>query len=57
MRDAPTCRGYLVAAILGALGGGLLALVATRAIPKAMSRMMRSMMEEMRRSGCDPADM
>ncbi len=57
MRDAPTCKGYLVAAILGALGGGLLALVATRAIPKAVSRMMRSMMEEMRKSGCDPADM
>ena len=50
--------GYLMAAMLGAIGGGLFVAVATRAIPKMMSKMMPEMMknmrEQMKESGCSP---
>jgi len=52
---------YILAAGLGALGGGLLVAVATRAIPKMMSKMMAGMMQnmmaQMGEGDCDPADM
>ncbi len=54
-------RGYIVAAALGALGGVLLATIATRAVPRIMSQMtsvmMQNMMAQMTESGCDPGEM
>ena len=52
---------YVLVAILGAIGGGLLVAVATKAIPKMMSGMMSGMMQnmmgQMRESGVSPAEM
>ena len=61
-RNVSPFYGYLLAVILGAFGGGVLALVVTRAIPKMMSRimahmmprMMQNMREQMKDSGCSP---
>lgn len=39
--------GYTLAAILGAFGGGMLVVLATRAFPKMMSGMMQNMMSRM----------
>jgi len=54
-------RGYVLAALLGAMGGGLVVALGTRAIPQMMSRMMsgmmRNMMAQMGEGGCDPAEM
>jgi hypothetical protein len=54
-------RGYLLAALLGAMGGGLVVALATEAIPKMMSRMMPAMMQrmmaQMNEGGCDPVEM
>ncbi len=53
--------GYVLAALLGAIGGGLVVAFATRAIPKMMSQvmsgMMQSMMAPMREGGCSPEEM
>ena len=53
-------RVYFLIALLGAIGSGLVAVLATKAIPKMMSKIMQSMMQNMmvsmRESGCDPAD-
>ncbi len=53
-------KGYLLAVALGALGGGLIVAVATRAIPKMMSHMMAGMMQnmlaQMKERGCAPAE-
>ncbi len=54
-------RGYALAAVLGAIGGGLFVALATRAIPKMgtgiMTAMMQSMMAQMKASGCSPSEM
>jgi len=54
-------RNYILATLLGALGGGMVVALASRAIPKMMSEMMsgmmRNMMSQMAESGCDPAEM
>ena len=54
-------RRTVLAAVLGALGGGLVVVIATRAIPKIMSQMMpgmmRNMMAQMGERGCNPAEM
>jgi hypothetical protein len=54
-------KGYAVAFLLGAVGGGLFVTLATRAIPMMMSQMMsgmmQNMMSRMRESGCDPSEM
>lgn len=57
-------RSYVVAVVLGALGGGLLVALATKAIPRLMSQMMaemmgkmpRLMMDRMKSEGFDPAE-
>ena len=53
-------KGYTVAFLLGAIGGGLFVTLATKAIPRMMSQMMsgmmRNMMAGMRENGCDPSD-
>ena len=48
-------RGYIIAAALGVLGGGVVVALATKAIPKMMSGMMRNMIRHMEESGCEPA--
>lgn len=54
-------KKYLLAASLGALGGGVFVALATKAIPRMMSQMMsgmmRNMMSQMGEAGCDPAEM
>jgi hypothetical protein len=37
-------KGYVLAVLLGAIGGGVAVTIATRAIPKIMSGMMQNMM-------------
>jgi CheY-specific phosphatase CheX len=53
-------KGYLIAVVLGAIGGGLIVALATSAIPKMMSRMMAGMMQNMMahmaEQGCNPAE-
>jgi hypothetical protein len=48
--------GYLLAACLGVFVGGALVLAVGKVLPKMMSGMMRSMMEQMGDEGCNPAD-
>lgn len=54
-------QGYLLAAILGAAVGGLVAAFATKAFSRMMtsrmSQMMRDRMAQMGESGCDPEEM
>ena len=54
-------RRTILAAVLGALGGGLMVAIATQAIPKIMSQMMPAMMKNvmahMGERGCSPAEM
>ena len=57
-------RGYVLAAVLGAIGGGLVVALATKAIPKVMSHLMQNMgahmqgmMAQMRESGSGPLEM
>jgi hypothetical protein len=54
-------KGYLLAAMIGAVGGGLLVALATKAVPIAMSKMMSGMMLQMmgqiRKNGFDPTEM
>lgn len=53
-------RGYLLAAAVGAIGGGLAVLVAARAVPRIMGPvmvgMMRQRMSGMGEEGCSPAE-
>ena len=50
-------KGYALAVILGAVGGGLLVAIATKAIPKMISGMMQNMMMQMRKNGFNPGEM
>ena len=50
-------RGYVLSALLGAIGGGIAVALATQAIPKMMSGMMEGMAARMQASGCDPGEM
>jgi hypothetical protein len=47
---------YVLAAAIGAIGGGLVVVLATKAIPKMMSQMMRNMMVNMGDGKCSPAE-
>ncbi|MFQ5812321.1 MAG: hypothetical protein ACE5I2_03900 [Anaerolineae bacterium] len=49
-------KAYALAAALGVIAGGLVVAFATRAIPKIMSGIMRSMMAQMGEGGCNPAE-
>lgn len=62
MRDIDSHkRGYLLAALMGAIGGGLVVALVTEAIPRMMrhrmSGTMQRMMSQMGKGGCDPAEM
>ena len=62
MQDTGSRRmRYVLAALVGAIGGGLVVALATRAIPKMtsgmMSGMIQSMMARMGEGGCDPGEM
>jgi hypothetical protein len=50
-------QGMVLAAILGAIGGGIFVLLVGEIIPRIMQEMMRGMMAEMGGEGCDPEDM
>jgi hypothetical protein len=47
--------GYLLAVIIGAIGGGIVVAIATWAIPKIMSGMMHQMRECMQGCNCECA--
>lgn len=62
MNNTNSCaRGYLLAAALGAAAGGLITILATRAIPKILSQAMAGMMQNMAacmgEGECSPAEM
>ena len=44
--------GYVRAALLGAMGGGVAVALATRAVPKVEPAMMQNMMARMGERGC-----
>ncbi len=54
-------RPYLLSALLGAIGGGVIVIIATRAIPtmisSILSGMMKNMMSHIEASGCNPKEM
>jgi len=50
-------RKYMVAMAVGAVGGGILIALASRAMPKMMAGMMRNVMTMMGGEGCSPAEM
>ena len=61
----PSKRGYILAAVAGALGGGIAMMLVTKAIPRIVSQIMNEMMskmpplmmEHMKSEGFDPAEM
>ena len=59
-REDSQLKGYLLAAGLGAVGGGLLVALVAKAIPRMMSEMMSGMMEnmmsQMGNGECDPVE-
>ncbi len=66
MRNSNTSkRGYILAAVVGALGGGIAVALVTKAIPRLVSQIMNEMMskvprlmaEHMKSEGFDPAEM
>lgn len=50
-------RGYLLATLIGAIGGGVLTIAVTKAIPKIMLRTMQNMMVQMQNGSCNPEEM
>lgn len=53
-------RSYILATLVGAVGGGLIFALATKAIPKMMAKMMtempKKMMARMSAEGVNPED-
>jgi hypothetical protein len=49
-------KGYALAIIFGAIGGGLLMAIVVKAIPRMMSEMMQNMMKQMRKDGLNPGE-
>jgi hypothetical protein len=52
-RDNSQTIKYLMAVLLGFIGGGIFVAIATRAVPKIMSGIMDHMRECMQECGCD----
>jgi hypothetical protein len=50
-------KKYTVITALGAVSGGVLVAMASRAIPRLMAGMMRNMMTMMAKEGCSPEEM
>jgi outer membrane lipoprotein SlyB len=53
-------KGYVLATVLGAIGGGVAAALITNAIPKLMQQMeihMQTMMAHMEEKGIDTSEM
>ena len=50
-------RKYMVATAIGAVGGGILVALASRAVPKMIAGMMYKMMAKMGGEGCSPAEL
>jgi len=54
-------KGYILVAVLSAMIGGLVVVLATRAIPKmlaqTMDQFMQKMMTQMEAKGCSPSEM
>jgi hypothetical protein len=50
-------KGYVLAAVLGAIGGGLVVALATNAVPRMMSLMMQNMRDHIGEAGFNPAEM
>ena len=50
-------KRYILAVILGAIAGGVIVALATKAIPKIMADIMENMMTRMEKSGHNPAEM
>jgi fatty acid desaturase len=57
MRRDSHIGGYIVAAALGAIGGGFMVAVVTRAVPRMMAGMMQNMMARMGEEGAGPGVM
>ena len=51
-----SARGYVLAAALGGILGGLVVALATKAVPKMGSQMIQNMMVHMREAGFNPAE-
>ena len=49
--------GYVLAAAIGAIGGGLFVALATKAIPNMMSQMMQNVIARMEEGEFRPAEM
>lgn len=49
-------KTYALAAALGAIAGGLVVVLATRAIPRMMAGIMQRMMAQMGEGGCNPIE-
>jgi hypothetical protein len=50
-------RNYVLASLVGAIGGGLAVALVTRAIPMMMKRMMCNMMAQMGNDSLSPEEM
>jgi hypothetical protein len=50
-------KKYMVITALGAVSGGVLVALASRAMPKLMAGMMHNMMTMMGGEGCNPEEM
>ncbi len=48
--------GYVLSALIGAIGGAIFVIMGTKAFPKMMSGMMQNMASEMQKAGCSPAE-
>jgi hypothetical protein len=57
MNNTHTSRKkYALTLVLSAFAGGLLVVIATKAIPKMLSGMMQNMILEMRKNGFNPGE-